>query len=76
MRVYWADMTGIPADAALRPGRSKADGSAFAWSLLERAAQEVWGLKKLPDTALNDAGKTDFPEGVFAQTIEAVRAEL
>ena len=60
MRVYWADMTGIPADAALRPGRSKADGSAFAWSLLERAAQEVWGLKKLPDTALNDAGKPVF----------------
>jgi hypothetical protein len=26
--------------------------------------------------ALNDAGKTDFPEGIFAQTIEAVRAEL
>lgn len=61
MRVYWADVTGLDAHSALRAGRSKADGSAFAWSLLQQAAREVWGLKKLPGTALNDAGKPCFP---------------
>lgn len=61
MRVYWADVTGIPAASALRPGRSNADGSAFAWSLLERAAREVWRLKALPETALNEFGKPIFP---------------
>jgi phosphopantetheinyl transferase len=60
MRVYWADVRALRAALARRPGRSNADGSAFAWSLLERAALEVWGLKALPETALNEAGKPTF----------------
>lgn len=61
MRVYWADVSALDASAALRAGRSKAAGSAFAWSLLTLAAREVWGLRALPETALNAAGKPVFP---------------
>lgn len=61
MRVYWADVRALDASRALRPGRTKADGSAFAWSLLALAAREVWGLRDLPETAVNAAGKPFFP---------------
>lgn len=61
MRIFWADVSGLDPAAALRPGRSHADGSAFAWSLLELAARELWGLKTLPETALDKAGKPCFP---------------
>ena len=61
MRVFWADVSGLDPAAALRPGRSHANGSAFAWSLLELAAQELWGVKTLPETALSPAGKPFFP---------------
>ena len=62
MRVYWADVSGLDARKARRSGRSKADGSAFAWSLLELAAQEVWGLRTLPKVAADAGGKPVFPE--------------
>ena len=61
MRIYWADVTALDAAAAKRPGRTKADGSAFAWSLLELAAREVWGLSTLPETGLTASGKPCFP---------------
>ena len=61
MRVYWADVRALDASRALRPGRTKADGSAFAWSLLTLAAREDWGLRALPETAVNAAGKPFFP---------------
>ena len=60
MHIYWADVSGLDAKAARRPGRTKADGSAFAWSLLELAAQEVWGLRALPEVALSASGKPVF----------------
>ena len=61
MRVFWADVTELDEREALRPGRTKARGSALAWTLLELAAREVWGLEKLPDVALNESGKPVFP---------------
>ena len=61
MHVFWADVSALAESSARRPGRTKAFGSAFAWSLLELAAREVWGLQKLPQTALNEAGKPYFP---------------
>ena len=62
MRAFWADVAALDEAAARRPGRSKARGSAFAWSLLELAAREVWGLSKLPKVTLSDTGKPYFPD--------------
>lgn len=62
MRIFWADVTGLDEADALRPGRSKSGGSAFAWSLLELAAREIWGLRQLPEPALSAAGKPVFPD--------------
>ncbi|MBQ9045189.1 MAG: hypothetical protein IJ112_04510 [Oscillospiraceae bacterium] len=61
MRVFWADVSELDAAQALRPGRTNANGSAFAWTLLELAAREVWGLERLPETALSPTGKPYFP---------------
>ena len=62
MRIFWADVSALDEADALRPGRSHAGGSAFAWSLLALAAREVWGLRALPEVALNAAGKPVFPD--------------
>ena len=62
MRIYWADVSGLDARSALRSGRTKANGSAFAWSLLEVAAREVWGLQTLPQVGADTSGKPVFSD--------------
>ena len=60
MQLFWAEISMLSDRDARHPGRSKAPGSAFAWSLLEYAAREVWGLKALPEVNVNAAGKPVF----------------
>lgn len=60
MQLFWADVSALEGKATRHPGRTKAPGSAFAWSLLEYAAHEVWGLKTLPEVTTDAAGKPVF----------------
>ena len=62
MLILYADTSGLDEGRARCPGRSRAPGSAFAYSLL-RHALEVWkGERELPGLALDSRGKPYFPE--------------
>lgn len=62
MLILYADTRGLDEGRALCRGRSRAPGSAFAYSLL-RYALEVWkGARELPAVAADGRGKPCFPE--------------
>lgn len=49
MKIYFSDIRSLDASLARRRGRSPSAGSAFAYSLLEHAARELWGIYPLPE---------------------------
>ena len=62
MLIFYADTRGLDEGRALCRGRSRAPGSAFAYSLL-RYALEVWkGAPELPEITTDGRGKPYFPE--------------
>ena len=62
MLIFYADTRGLDEGRALCLGRSRAPGSAFAYSLL-RYALEVWkGAPELPEITTDGRGKPYFPE--------------
>lgn len=62
MLIFYADIQGLDEGRALCRGRSRAPGSAFAYSLLKYAL-EVWkGATELPAVAADSRGKPYFPE--------------
>ena len=61
VRVYFAGTDGFDASRAAAAGRGRSARSAAAWSLLLRALEREYGLRSLPDAALNPAGKPYFP---------------
>ena len=60
MVLYWTNIAQIRDFVPVHPGRSKAPGSAWAWSLLAYAVWEQWSCK-LPEIALTAGGKPFFP---------------
>ena len=60
MVLYWTNLAQIQGLAPVHPGRSKAPGSAWVWSLLEYAVREQWSCE-LPKIALTAGGKPFFP---------------
>ena len=61
MKLYWAQTSGCDPAQAIHPGRSHADGSAFAWSLLTYALQCDWDME-LPSVETTTGGKPYFPD--------------
>ena len=61
MKLYWSKTSGLDPARAIHPGRSRADGSAFAWSLLAFALRHDW-LMELPRVETTPGGKPYFPD--------------
>lgn len=59
MEVFWCKICDLEGARLRHPGRSQAPGSAFAWSLLEYAVNEVWGCS-VPEVVLSPSGKPIF----------------
>lgn len=62
MLIFYTDTRGLDEGRALCPGRSRAPGSAFAYSLLFRALERWQGARELPAVALDARGRPFFPE--------------
>ncbi len=60
MVLYWSNLAQIQGLAPVHPGRSKAPGSPWVWSLLAYAVREQWSCE-LPEIALTAGGKPFFP---------------
>ncbi len=60
MVLYWTNNAQIRDFIPCHPGRSRAPGSALAWSLLAYSVREHWSCD-LPEIALTDGGKPFFP---------------
>lgn len=61
MVLYWTSIAQIQGQTPNRPGRSKAPGSAWAWSLLAYAVREKFGCDLL-EVSLTAGGKPFFPD--------------
>ena len=62
MLILYSDTRGLDEGRALCRGRSRAPGSAFAYSLLFRALELWQGARELPEAAIDARGKPFFPE--------------
>ena len=60
--ILYSDTRGLDEGRALCRGRSRAPGSAFAYSLLFRALELWQGARELPEAAIDERGKPFFPE--------------
>ena len=60
--ILYSDTRGLDEGRALCRGRSRAPGSAFAYSLLFRALELWQGARELPEAAIDARGKPFFPE--------------
>ena len=60
--ILYSDTRGLDEGRALCRGRSRAPGSAFAYSLLFRALEMWQGARELPEAAIDARGKPFFPE--------------
>ena len=75
MLIFYADTRGLDEGRALCRGRSRAPGSAFAYSLL-RYALEVWkGAPELPEITTDGRGKPYFPDHPACES-QALKQEI